>query len=511
MRRALLSVTDKTGIVEFASVLAAKDFELVSTGGTARALRDAGLPVKDVSEVTGFPEMMDGRVKTLHPLVHGGLLGDIRNPSHGSQMEAAGIQAIQILVVNLYAFEKTVNSPHTLDEAIESIDIGGPAMIRAAAKNHPNVLVVVDPADYAKVLESALEPSPELHRALAAKAFRHTAFYDSMISRYLTRAAGIDLLEPETLTVGYRKTQGFRYGENPHQKGALYVDPLAQPGIAQAEQLWGKELSYNNLMDADAAWELVADLPAGSCAIIKHGNPCGAAKGVDQGDSYRLARASDPISAFGGIAAFHGPVDLAAASAMVEKGNFLEVVIGAGFSEEALALFRERSGWGQDVRLLSAPLPGSASALEVRTIGGGAIIQDQDQDPGTAGWRIVTKRQPTQEERASLEFLWRAIPHVKSNAIVVGSGLRLLGVGAGQMNRVQSVRLALEQAGEQSAGACLASDAFFPFPDSIETAAAAGIAAVAQPGGSKKDLDVIAKADELGIAMIFTGTRHFRH
>ena len=510
-RRALLSVTDKTGIAEFASGLVAQGFELISTGGTARALRDAGLAVKDVSEVTGFPEMMDGRVKTLHPLVHGGLLGDVQNPSHITQMEAAGIQAIQILVVNLYAFEHTVNGPHTREEAIESIDIGGPAMIRAAAKNHSNVLVVVDPADYPTILSALDSPPRELHLELAAKAFRHTAFYDSMISRYLTQASGAHLLDKETLSIGFRKRQGFRYGENPHQSGALYQDPLASPGLAQAQQLWGKELSYNNVMDADAAWELVADLPEGSCAIIKHGNPCGAAKGADQGESYRLARASDPISAFGGIAAFHGAIDVAAATAMVEKGNFLEVVIGTEFSEEALGLFKERSGWGQDVRLLAAPLPNTALSLGVRTIGGGAIIQERDEDPGMADWRVVTKREPTADERASLEFLWRAIPHVKSNAIAVGSGLRLLGVGAGQMNRVQSVRLALEQAGDASRGACLASDAFFPFPDSIETAAAAGIAAIAQPGGSKKDPDVIAKADELGIAMVFTGTRHFRH
>lgn len=509
--RALLSVTDKTGVVEFAKGLADKGYELLSTGGTAKALRAAGLSVQDVSDVTGFPEMLDGRVKTLHPLVHGGLLGDTRLDEHKSQMSRAGIQPISILCVNLYAFENTVKGEHSLEEAIESIDIGGPAMIRAAAKNHASVLVVVDPADYTRVLETAPTAPMELHMELAAKAFRHTAFYDSMISRYLTQASGQDLLDVETLTVGLRKKQTFRYGENPHQAGGLYVDPLASPGIAQAEQLWGKELSYNNLMDADGAWELVADLPPGSCAIIKHGNPCGAACGADLGDSYRIARASDPISAFGGIAAFHGRIDLAAATAMTEKGNFLEVVIGTGFDDDALALFKDRSGWGQDVRLLSASLPTADRSLTIRTIRGGAIVQQTDEDPGQWNWKVVTQTHPTPAQQKALEFLWATVQHVKSNAIVVGVENRLLGVGAGQMNRVQSVRLALEQAGDDSQGAALASDAFFPFPDSVETAAAAGIAAIAQPGGSKKDADVIAKADELGIAMVFTGTRHFRH
>jgi phosphoribosylaminoimidazolecarboxamide formyltransferase / IMP cyclohydrolase len=507
--RALLSVTDKSGVVEFAKSLSAKGFELISTGGTAKALRDAGLNVLDVAEVTGFPEMMDGRVKTLHPLVHGGLLGDRRLESHRQAMSGAGIQGIDVLCVNLYAFEQTVSGPHSFEEAVESIDIGGPAMIRAAAKNHANLYVVVDPADYSAVAGVAGSDDQGLKRRLAAKAFRHTAFYDSMISRYLTKVSGEEELS-DTLTIGYRRKMGFRYGENPHQTGALYIDPLAKPGIAQATQLWGKELSYNNLNDSDGAWELVADLPEGACAIIKHGNPCGAAMGKDLGDSYRLARESDPISAFGGIAAFHGPIGLDAALAMTEKGNFLEVVIGTEFSDEAVDIFKNRSGWGQDVRLLAAPLPPKEPSLSVKSIRGGAIVQDSDEDPNTE-WKVVTKRAPTSEEMAALRFQWSIIPHVKSNAIVVGTSIRLLGVGAGQMNRVQSVRLALEQAGKKTAGAVLASDAFFPFPDSIETAAAAGIAAIAQPGGSKKDGDVIAKADELGIAMVLTSVRHFRH
>ncbi len=508
--RALLSVTDKTGLVDFARGLVGFGFELVSTGGTAKALREADLAVLDVSEITGFPEMLDGRVKTLHPMVHGGLLGDVRLESHRTQMSDAGIAPIRLICVNLYAFESTVTKPHTFEEAIESIDIGGPAMIRAAAKNHANVAVVVDPADYEAVLSALSTGALEgLHRSLAAKAYRHTAYYDSMVSRWLTEQAGEDPFR-EALTIGYRRRQSFRYGENPHQSGALYIDPLAAAGIAQAQQLWGKELSYNNLNDSQGAWELVADLPSGSCAIIKHGNPCGAAHGSDLGDSYRLARQSDPISAFGGIAAFNGVIDEAAALAMTEKGNFLEVVIGTAFTDEARKLFEERSGWGQDVRLLLAPLPESAKSLMVKTIRGGAIIQESDEDPAS-GWRVVTELQTTADQMAALRFQWSIIPHVKSNAIVVGTSHRLLGVGAGQMNRVQSVRLALEQAGDDAKGAALASDAFFPFPDSVQTAAAAGIAAIVQPGGSKKDPDVIAAADELGVAMVFTGVRHFLH
>ena len=510
MPKALLSVTDKSGVVEFASGLAARGFDLISTGGTAKALRHAGLTVSDVADVTGFPEMLDGRVKTLHPLIHGGLLGDIRLESHRAAMAEAGIEPIAVVCVNLYAFEKTVTGPHELDEAIESIDIGGPAMIRAAAKNWANVAVVVDPADYERVLNSIDSGNlKELRLGLSAKAFRHTAFYDSMVSRYLTEAAGEDPLT-ETLTWGFRRLAGLRYGENPHQKAAVYADPLGQPGIAQAAQLWGKELSFNNYGDSQGAWELVCDLPEGACAIIKHGNPCGAAVGKDRGDSYRLARASDPISAFGGIAAFNGEIDEAAATAMTEKGNFLEVVIGTSYSEAALKLFQERNGWGQDVRLLTAPLAKAKSQLTVRSLRGGALIQDGDEDPGNE-WQVVTKKKPSESEMRALRLQWAIIPHVKSNAIVVGSEDRLLGVGAGQMNRVQSVRLALEQAGEGAKGAVLASDAFFPFPDSIETAAAAGISAVVQPGGSKKDLDVIAAADRLGIAMVLTGTRHFQH
>ena len=510
MPRALLSVTDKTGLVEFGRALADRGFELISTGGTAKALREAGLTVRDVADVTGFPEMLDGRVKTLHPKVHGGLLGDCRKESHVQQMADAGIEGFDIVAVNLYAFERTVSGEHSLDDAVESIDIGGPAMVRATAKNFANVAVVVDPGDYNTVVDAWDAGTLEDQRqGLAAKAFRHTAFYDSMIARYLSGASSEELFH-ETYTLGLRRSMTMRYGENPHQRAALYVDPLGAPGIAQAKQLWGKELSYNNFLDSDAAWELVADLPEGACAIIKHGNPCGAALGEDQGDSYRIAKQSDPISAFGGIAAFHGIVDLAAAEAMTEKGNFLEVVIGTGFTEDALEIFKTRSGWGQDVRLLEAPLPPAEPNLILRTIRGGMLIQDSDEEP-TENWKVVTERQPTEDEWSALRMAWRIVPHVKSNAIVLAGKNRLYGVGAGQMNRVQSVRLAIEQAGEHTKESALASDAFFPFPDSIETAAAAGITCVIQPGGSKKDQEVIDRANELGIAMIFTGVRHFRH
>jgi len=506
-RRALLSVTDKTGLFEFALALEEMGFEIVSTGGTACALRDSGIHVRDVEEITGFPEMMDGRVKTLHPMVHGGLLGDRRNPQHVEAMARAGIDGIDLLAVNLYAFEKTVTGEHTFDQAIESIDIGGPAMIRAAAKNHANVLVVIDPRDYDEVAEALKSGSEDrLRKDLAGKAFAHTAFYDSMIARYL----GSDF--SETLTIGMRHDgRTLRYGENPHQAAARYIDPLHADLALQPFASGDKEISYNNWLDADAAWELACDLPEGACAIIKHGNPCGAAVGDDLGESYRLARASDPISAFGGIVAFNGIIDAAAVEAMIEKGNFLEVVIAAGWQDDALVeTFRARSTWAANVRFLTGKAIARTKSPTIRTIRGGFLVQENDVEPAE-NWKVATKRAPTDAEWASLRFLWRVIPHVKSNAIVVGSGERLLGTGAGQMNRVQSVRLALEQAGDGAKGAVLASDAFFPFPDSIETAAEAGIAAIIQPGGSKKDADVIAAADAHGMALVLTGVRHFRH
>ncbi|MHB8635695.1 MAG: bifunctional phosphoribosylaminoimidazolecarboxamide formyltransferase/IMP cyclohydrolase [Fimbriimonadaceae bacterium] len=509
--RALLSVTDKRGVVAFAQGLADRGFELVSTGGTAAILRANGLVVLDVADVTGFPEMLDGRLKTLHPLIHGGLLGDVRRSDHRQAMEAAGIAPIGIVAVNLYAFEQTIAGDHTLDTAVESVDIGGPAMLRAAAKNWANVAAVVDPDDYPSVL-AALDAGALADHCLelAAKVFRHTAYYDSVIARYMTEACGGNPLEAETLTVGLRRSHGFRYGENPHQAGAIFADPLGPRGIAQARLLWGIELGYNNWLDADGAWELVADLPSPACAITKHGNPCGAAVAGSFADAFRAARAADPISAFGGVVAMNGTVDADAATAMTEKGNKLDVVIGADFSDEALLIFKERSGWGQEVRLLAAALPGRGLSLNLRSVRGGVLVQESDEDPG-GPWTFPTTVQPTAEQLVGLQFLWKIVPHVKSNAIIVGVGNRLLGVGAGQMNRVQSARLALQQAGDGARGAIMASDAFIPFPDTVEVAADAGIAAIVQPGGSKKDAEVIAAADARGLAMAFTGARHFRH
>jgi phosphoribosylaminoimidazolecarboxamide formyltransferase/IMP cyclohydrolase len=506
---ALLSLTGKTGAAGFGAGLVALGFELVSTGGTAKLLRDAGLRVLDVSDLTGFPEMLDGRVKTLHPMIHGGILGDPRVPSHRAQMEAAGLRSIQVVAVNLYPFERTVTARHTPEEAIEAIDIGGPALIRAAAKNHANVLVVVDPEDYGRALDAlASGNTVALGRELAAKALRHTAYYDSMIARYLTGEAAA--LDHETFTAGLRRVARLRYGENPHQRAAVYADPFGGSGIAQASQLWGKELGYNNYLDADAAWELAADLPPGSCAIVKHGNPCGAAATGDLAASYLAARAADTESAFGGIAAFNGPVGEAAALAMTAKGNFLEVVIATAFDEAALRVFRGRSGWGQDVRLLAAPLPVGTAGLRMRSIRGGMLVQDSREEP-EAQWRVVTVRQPSDAEWEALRLAWRIVRHVKSNAIVVCDPDRMLGVGAGQTSRVRSVRLAIEQAGAAAKGAALASDAFFPFPDGVEIAAAAGVSAIVQPGGGKKDAEVIAAADRQGVAMACTGVRQFRH
>lgn len=509
--RALLSVTDKRGVAEFGKGLVDRGYELISTGGTAAALRSAGLPVTDVAEITGFPEMLDGRLKTLHPMVHGGLLGDVRLPEHRNAMRAAGIVPIDVVAVNLYAFEQTVSGKHTFEEAIESIDIGGPAMLRAAAKNWANVSVVVDPDDYPIIL-SAIDANSiaGMRRALSAKVFRHTAYYDSVIARYMTDACGVDPLAGETLTVGFRRSQAFRYGENPHQGGAVFTDPLGPRGIAQARLLWGIDPGYNNWLDADGAWELVADLPPTSCAITKHGNPCGAAVGASFGEAYRVACAADPVSAFGGVVAMNGVIDEEAALAMTEKGNKLDVIVATDFSPEALDIFKNRSGWGQEVRLLAAPLPGAEKSLTLRSVRGGLLVQESDEDPGN-DWTYPSKIKPTSEQIEGLRFLWKVVPHVKSNAIVVGLAGRLLGVGAGQMNRVQSARLAMQQAGEAARGALLASDAFIPFPDTVEVAAEAGIAAIVQPGGSKKDADVLAVADAHGIAVAFTGARHFRH
>jgi phosphoribosylaminoimidazolecarboxamide formyltransferase/IMP cyclohydrolase len=415
----------------------------------------------------------------------------VRLPHHVEEMNAASIEPFQVVCVNLYEFEKAISGEHELAHAIESIDIGGPTMIRAAAKNYPNLYVVVEPEDYPRVISALDEDDSQLKMHLAAKAFRHTAYYDAQISRYLTQAVGEELFDAETLTFGFRRKSDFRHAENPHQRGALFVDPIVNGGIAKGTQIWGIELGYNNWNDADGALEIVGDMPPVSCAITKHGNPCGAAAGESFAQAFRLAKEADPISAFGGVVAINGILDEDAAEAMAEKGNKLDVIIATGYSDRALEIFKTRKGWGQEVRLIQASIPGHESYLGFKTIRGGLLVQETDEDPQRE-WKVVTQKIPSEQELEALHFLWRIIPHVKSNAIVVGAGRRLLGVGAGQMNRVQSVRLAIEQAGAASH-------------------AAAGIASIVQPGGSKKDGDVIAKADELGISMCFTGVRHFRH
>lgn len=514
MRYALISVTDKEGVAEFAAGLVQRGFEILSTGNTAKHLEEHGIDVTGVSYYTGFPEILDGRVKTLHPKLHGGLLGIPEKPHHLEEMEQLGIKPIEVLAVNLYPFEQTVLSGASKADAIENIDIGGPAMIRAAAKNAERVFVVVDPKDYSNVLSAIDAEADDFRELLRAKAFAHTAYYDSIIAEYLSE--GIANFEIDSLTIGYRLASKLRYGENPHQSGALYVRPFQGKGVVGAKQIWGKELSYNNYLDAEAAWELACDLEVTvptrqrPIVIVKHGNPCGAAWSVSTAEAFVRARDTDPISAFGGIVAVPGELDDGVAEAMTEKGNFFEVVVCGSIGDEALDRFKSRSGWGQDVRILVAGERPSGGFESIRGLRGGALVQDADvEDP--VDWRTVTQARPNTEQESALRAMWTIAKHVKSNAIVVGGADGMYGAGAGQMNRVQSVRLALEQAGDRAMGAVLASDAFFPFPDSIETAAKAGISAIVQPGGSKKDADVISAADALGVAMVFTGVRHFRH
>jgi phosphoribosylaminoimidazolecarboxamide formyltransferase/IMP cyclohydrolase len=501
---ALLSVTDKTGIAEFAKGLMERGFEILSTGGTAATLREKGIEVTSVSDYTGQPEILGGRVKTLHPRIHAGILA---LEEHAAEMEKHDIRPIDVVAVNLYPFEKTVLSGARPDEIIENIDIGGPAMIRAAAKNATSVYVVTDPEDYPEVLREISAETAGFRKRLQAKAFAHTAFYDGLIAEHLAPS----LADGKTLTIPLRLKQRLRYGENPHQSGALYIRPFEVGGIANSKQVSGKELSYNNLLDADAAWELACDLAreARSCVIVKHGNPCGASWGPFPADCFRKAKEGDPISAFGGIVALPGNVDEATAAAISEKGNFFEVLLCSTIDEDALQILSERSGWGSDLRILQVP-DGRNEYFSVRTVRGGALVQEADiTDP--AEWSCATTKEPSPAEENALRHAWTVARHVKSNAIVIANSERVLGVGAGQMNRVQSVRLAIEAAGDAVAGAVLASDAFFPFPDSIETAAEAGISAVVQPGGSKKDKEVVATADRLGLAMMLTGVRHFRH
>jgi len=522
VKRALLSVSDKTGLVELGRALAARNVELLSTGGTARALRDAGLQVKDVAEVTGFPEMMDGRVKTLHPVVHGGLLALRDNDEHVAAMDQHGIGGIDLVVVNLYPFEATVAKGAAYDEVIENIDIGGPAMIRSAAKNHGFVTVVVDTQDYDAVIAELEanegQTSYALRQRLAQTAYARTAAYDTAVSTWM--AGEVDGT-PRRRTFGGTLAQNLRYGENPHQQAAFYTDGSDRPGVATAQQHQGKELSYNNINDTDAAFELVSEFdPAQgpACAIIKHANPCGVARADTMVDAYTRAFDCDRTSAFGGIIALNQPLDGATAEAI--SGIFTEVVIAPGADADAVKIF----GAKKNLRLLTTDglAPMNVAAQAVRQVSGGFLVQDKDTGRiSRDDLKVVTKRAPSDQELDDLLFAWTVAKHVKSNAIIYVKDGATVGVGAGQMSRVDSTRIAARKAQDMAEamglpapltqGSVVASDAFFPFADGLITAAEAGATALIQPGGSMRDDEVIAAADEAGLAMVFTGMRHFRH
>ncbi|WP_024867596.1 bifunctional phosphoribosylaminoimidazolecarboxamide formyltransferase/IMP cyclohydrolase [Pseudoxanthomonas suwonensis] len=521
VRRALLSVSDKTGLIDLARALAARNVELLSTGGTARAIREAGLPVKDVSEVTGFPEMMDGRVKTLHPLVHGGLLG--RAGIDDAVMAQHGIGAIDLLVLNLYPFESvTAKADCTLADAVENIDIGGPAMLRSAAKNFARVAVATSPEQYAGLLAELEANDGQLSAgtrfALSVAAFNRVAQYDAAISNYLSAItdtpAEVPVRAPFSAQANgsFVKVMDLRYGENPHQQAAFYRDLYPAPGsLATFTQLQGKELSYNNIADADAAWECVRQFDAPACVIVKHANPCGVAVAANVGEAYELAYATDPTSAFGGILAFNRPLDAATVKTILDR-QFVEVLLAPDYDAGALEYATKKA----NVRVLRIPMaPPSPGFIDVKRVGSGLLMQTADDRVVTRDeLKVVTKLAPTEAQFADLLFAWKVAKFVKSNAIVYAKDNRTIGVGAGQMSRVYSARIAGIKAADADLvveGSVMASDAFFPFRDGIDAAAAAGIKAVIQPGGSMRDAEVIAAADEHGIAMVFTGVRHFRH
>jgi phosphoribosylaminoimidazolecarboxamide formyltransferase/IMP cyclohydrolase len=516
-RQALISVSDKTGAVDFARALVRFGYRILSTGGTAKLLSDAGVPVTEVSEVTGFPEMLDGRVKTLHPAIHGGILARRDLPGHMDAIAGAGIGPIDLVAVNLYPFRRTVARPGcTLDEAIENIDIGGPAMVRASAKNYAHVAVLTDPADYAPLvaeMEAAAGGiSLETRFALACKAFSHTAQYDGAISNYLTSlgSSGARAAFPRRLNLSLELVQELRYGENPHQQAAFYRDLEPAAGtLSRYVQHQGKELSYNNIADADAAWECARSFDAPACVIVKHANPCGVAVAEPPALAYRRAFETDPTSAFGGIIAFNRAVDRAAAEAVT--GQFVEVLIAPGFDAGAREVLAAKA----NVRVLEVPAGDGANDFDLKRVGGGLLVQGPDAHNVTAAeLRVVTRRAPTDAQFADLVFAWRVAKFVKSNAIVFCGGGRTLGVGAGQMSRIDSARIASIKAANAKlslAGSVVASDAFFPFRDGLDVVADAGATAIIQPGGSVRDDEVIAAADERGIAMVFTGIRHFRH
>lgn len=516
IRRALISVSNKDGILDFAKRLSELGIEILSTGGTAKLLRDGGLKVKDVSEFTGFPEMLEGRVKTLHPKVHGGILGKRHDPEHQRQMKEHGIEPIDLVIVNLYPFEQTVSKPDvSFEEAIENIDIGGPAMLRSAAKNHADVAVVVSPRDYARVLDEIKktgEVSAKTRFELCRTVFLHTARYDSAIAAWLDSQVPAEERTrfPNILTLQFEKVQNLRYGENPHQQAAFYREfGRKEPSVALAKQLHGKEMSFNNYLDANSALELAKEYSETAAVIIKHNNPCGVATGESLADAYRKARDCDPVSAFGGVIAFNRMVDIETARELT--ATFVEVVVAPGFAGDALAELKRK----KDVRLLDIgpKLKDTTEGMDMKKVVGGLIYQDRDLGmiPDVKTLKVVTKRKPTDDEYEALQFAWRVCKHVKSNAIVFARKDRTVGIGAGQMSRLDSVRIAVMKARSPLKGTVLASDAFFPFRDGLDEAAKAGATAVIQPGGSLKDEEVIKAADEHGMAMIFSAMRHFRH
>ena len=516
--RALISVSDKRGVVYFSRRLHEQGVTILSTGGTARLLQEAGIPVQPVEDYTGFPELLDGRLKTLHPKIHGGLLAKRDDPRHMEEIRIHEIPAIDLLCVNLYPFEATITRPDTgLGEAIEQIDIGGPTMLRAGAKNWESVTVLVDPDDYPAVLRE-MEQShggvgARLRYQLATKVFAHTARYDGLVANYLARQGEEDTPDsfPRILTLQLTRLQELRYGENPHQKGAFYADGSGT-GLAQTRQLQGKELSYNNLSDSDSAVSLVLEFPDPACTIIKHGNPCGVATGRDSLDAFLRAWSSDPVSAFGSVIAFNHPLDQATAKALSER--FVEVILAPSVTQEAVELLARK----KNLRLISFGSEQSwyqPGSWDFKRVQGGLLVQDRDVLPETReSWRVASERIPTEEEWADLAFAWRVAKHVRSNAIVYAASGKTLGIGAGQMSRVDAAKCGASKAQELGfglQGSALASDAFFPFRDGVDTSAAAGVTAIIQPGGSIRDGEVIASANEHGIAMVFTSVRHFRH
>ncbi|HWP96727.1 MAG TPA: bifunctional phosphoribosylaminoimidazolecarboxamide formyltransferase/IMP cyclohydrolase [Syntrophomonadaceae bacterium] len=506
MKRALISVSNKEGVVDFARGLEKLGYQLISTGGTYTTLNDAGVQVTKVSEVTGFPEILDGRVKTLHPRVHGGILA-LRNEKHLAELEKNQIEPIDIVAVNLYPFRETISRPGvTMGEAIENIDIGGPSMVRSAAKNYRHVVVVVKPAFYPVVLQQLQQKGDvdqDLRLRLALEAFTHTAAYDSMISAYLARLAGVSL--DDNLVVAGEKVYDLRYGENPHQRAGFYRDLNPSPGLADAQQLNGKELSYNNIIDAEAAWALVREFEEPACVIIKHTNPCGTAVASRLDEAYERAFACDPLSAYGGIIAFNRPVDVETARKAAVP--FMEVIIAPAYDADALEIFTVK----KNLRLLQLAMTRQAG-WQLRSVEGGFVVQETDQEELDLGnLQVATETAPTPEQMEELKFAWKVVKHVKSNAIVVARDRMTVGVGAGQMNRVGSAAIAFEQGGEKCQGAVLASDAYLPFADTAELAASHGIKAIIQPGGSIHDQESIDACNRNGIAMVFTGVRHFKH